>query len=228
MNQTLPIATKNAMFGLLTSLFIVLSLGVGFSMAHAAVSTQMDLGSTGADVTRLQTYLSGNTSIYPERLITGYFGTLTQAAVQRFQVAQNIVSSGTPTTTGYGRVGPSTMLRLNQLMDGTQASNIVPVLGSPNVQYGRDVATITWATNEATRGQVYFDTVSIRADEATGPGQQPYVSGILASDTNMTNSHTVTLSNLQPNTTYYYLVRAIDGDGNITITWPPISFHTAQ
>jgi peptidoglycan hydrolase-like protein with peptidoglycan-binding domain len=39
---------------------------------------------------------------------TGYFGPLTQEAVQKWQAAHGIVSSGTPDTTGYGAVGPST------------------------------------------------------------------------------------------------------------------------
>jgi peptidoglycan hydrolase-like protein with peptidoglycan-binding domain len=227
MTQTLSVGEKNALFGLLVSLFVVLSLGLGSGMAHAAtLSTQMSIGSTGGDVRSLQTYLATNADLYPEGLVTGYFGSLTQAAVQRFQAAQGIVSSGTPATTGYGRVGPATMARLNQLMGSTGDQAIVPVLGSPHVQYGRTGATITWATNEPTKGQVYFDTIAIRADEATGPMQQPYVSGTLASDPALQTSHSITLSGLQPDTTYYYLVRAIDSDGNISITWPSISFHT--
>lgn len=230
MTQILSVKAKAASYGTLTALFFVLSLGIGSSMAHAAVSTQMGIGSTGGDVTRLQTYLAANPDLYPSGLITGYFGLLTQGGVQKFQAAQGIVSSGTPATTGYGRVGPITMARLNQLMDvgNSQASDIVPVLGAPTVQYGQTSATITWATNEPTQGQVYFDTTTIRADEATGPHQQPYVSGTLAADTRLQTAHGVTLSGLQPNTTYYYLVRALDSDGNISITWPPISFHTAQ
>ena len=39
---------------------------------------------------------------------TGYFGKLTQATVQSWQRSHGIVSSGTPTITGYGAVGPRT------------------------------------------------------------------------------------------------------------------------
>jgi peptidoglycan hydrolase-like protein with peptidoglycan-binding domain len=227
MTQTLSVGERNAVFALFLSLLVALSLTIGFTFAHAAsLSTQMGIGSTGGDVTSLQTYLAANPDLYPEGLVTGYFGSLTQAAIQRFQAAQSIVSSGTPATTGYGRVGPTTLARLNQLMGSTGNQAIVPVLGNTDVQYGRTGATITWMTNEATQGQVFFDTVSIRADEATAPHQQPYISGTLASDTRMQASHAVTLSGLQPNTTYFYLVRAIDSDGNISITWPPVSFHT--
>lgn len=229
MTQTLSVGEKNAAVGVLLALSLVLSLGIGSHLAQAAsISTQMDIGATGADVTTLQTYLAANPELYPSGLVTGYYGLLTQAAVQRFQAAQGIVSSGTPVSTGYGRVGPTTLARLNQLMGGNQASNIVPVLGATNVQFGRTVATVTWTTNELTQGQVYIDTTSIRADEATGPHQQPYISGALTLDSSMSTSHSVTITGLQPDTTYYYLVRAVDSDGNISITWPPISFHTAQ
>ena len=40
---------------------------------------------TGGDVTRLQRFLAGDPSIYPEGRITGYYGSLTVAAVKRFQ-----------------------------------------------------------------------------------------------------------------------------------------------
>lgn len=48
---------------------------------------------------------------------TGNFLGLTQAAVQTFQRKYGIVSSGTPATTGYGRVGPKTRAKLNELFN---------------------------------------------------------------------------------------------------------------
>ncbi len=39
---------------------------------------------------------------------TGYYGPFTERAVETFQASHNIVSSGTPFTTGYGLVGPRT------------------------------------------------------------------------------------------------------------------------
>ena len=61
----------------------------------------LSLGSKGDDVTRLQQFLGRDTSVYPERMLTGYYGSLTEAAVRRWQVKFNIVSSGNPQTTGY-------------------------------------------------------------------------------------------------------------------------------
>ena len=74
-----------------------------------------DTGSNG-EVTRLQQFLvSQGASIYPEALVTGYFGPATERAVKRFQAAQGIVSSGTPESTGYGAVGPSTRAKIRTL-----------------------------------------------------------------------------------------------------------------
>lgn len=228
MTNTLSTRVHLAHIGLALSLFFVLSLGVGSAAAHAAtISTQLDVGDTGQEVTDLQKYLATNASIYPEGFVTGYFGSLTQAATQRFQATQNIVSSGSPATTGYGRVGPLTMTRLNALMSGGNVSwDTVPIQGPIAVQHDRTTATYNWTTNEPTQGQVYWSTLPIQSDEATGPYQTPYVSGTLAMDAGgLQTSHTVTVSNLQANTTYNYLVRSIDSAGNITMILPR-SFHT--
>ena len=94
-------------------------------------------GIKDSSVTTLQTDLASDSSIYPEKLITGYFGALTQKAVQRFQAKYGIVNSGTPLTTGYGRVGPKTRAKLNELY-GQHSSACMPgnpvsvTLTSPN------------------------------------------------------------------------------------------------
>jgi plastocyanin/peptidoglycan hydrolase-like protein with peptidoglycan-binding domain len=89
------------------------------------------LGMSGSDVSALQQFLARDPSIYPEGRITGYFGALTQAAVQRFQAAHNIVSSGTPSTTGYGTVGPRTIaaiaLACNSSSAGAGSGVVTPV-----------------------------------------------------------------------------------------------------
>ena len=86
------------------------------SVSSSSFTTTLGKGSEGANVTRLQQYLASDPTLYPEGLITGYFGSLTEAAVKRFQTKHNIVSSGTPLTTGYGHVGPATRAKLNALL----------------------------------------------------------------------------------------------------------------
>ena len=72
------------------------------------VGVTLRRGSNGDDVTRLQQFLALDANIYPEKLITGYYGSLTEAAVERWQARHNVVTSGTPGTTGYGQYGPRT------------------------------------------------------------------------------------------------------------------------
>lgn len=85
------------------------------SGSGTAFSRALRRGSRGDDVRLLQEFLSRDRAIYPEGLVTGYFGPLTEAAVQRFQAREDIVSSGDSASTGYGRVGPRTRARVNEL-----------------------------------------------------------------------------------------------------------------
>jgi Putative peptidoglycan binding domain len=64
-------------------------------------------GMRGADVMAVQqklivfSYLTSDSA-------TGYFGSLTQAAVSKFQCDKGLVCSGTAASTGYGTVGKKT------------------------------------------------------------------------------------------------------------------------
>ena len=71
----------------------------------------LSFGSRGVDVLALQKFFIGIGLLATESA-TGYFGKFTQAAVQSYQRSHGIVSSGTPTTTGYGVVGPRTRATL--------------------------------------------------------------------------------------------------------------------
>ena len=83
----------------------------------ASLSGTLGFGSEGEDVSSLQSFLSKDSSIYPEGLVTGLFGHATEDAVRRWQAAHDVVASGTPEMTGYGLVGPSTRGRMNQEME---------------------------------------------------------------------------------------------------------------
>lgn len=194
--------------------------------ANAALTQTLDIGESNTEVTELQTYLATNSAYYPSGLVTGYFGQLTKAGVERFQTAHGIVTNGTPETTGYGRVGPITLARINSILgSGNPGSNVswdtVPTLTYPAVTVTDTSATFSWTTNEQTTGQVHLSSAPLALNEATGPRQQPYVSGTTVNDSgNLQTGHTITVSNLQPNTTYYYLVRNTDSVGNMSMIWP--------
>ncbi len=69
-------------------------------------------GSRNAQVTALQQFLALDPTLYPEGLVTGYFGPATLAAVERFQVRYGIAAAG---DAGYGLVGPKTRAKINSL-----------------------------------------------------------------------------------------------------------------
>lgn len=71
-------------------------------------------GDSGDDVANLQIFLAHEPSLYPEGAIVGTFGPATERAVQRFQSQNNLVTSGTPETNGYGAVGPRTLALLQK------------------------------------------------------------------------------------------------------------------
>lgn len=78
-------------------------------------SSTLTVGSVGEDVELLQELLARDKSVYPEGYVSGFFTPLTELAVRRFQRKHGIISSGGPSTTGYGAVGPATQEKLQQL-----------------------------------------------------------------------------------------------------------------
>lgn len=66
-------------------------------------------GMSGDDVKALQAILAADTSIYPEGMITGFYGKLTSKAVKNFQKKYGIEM--------LGLVGPKTLKKLNEEAD---------------------------------------------------------------------------------------------------------------
>jgi hypothetical protein len=83
-------------------------------------------GVSNSEVRKLQELLAKDPSLYPEGMVTGYYGKLTQKAVERFQKKYGIVSSGTPESTGFGKVGPKTLAKLKEVFSATPATPAVP------------------------------------------------------------------------------------------------------
>ena len=98
--------------------------GASNSAVCAPIAKSLGQGSTGADVSSLQRFLARDPSIYPEAVVSGYYGALTTAAVKRFQIKYGIVSSGSPSTTGFGRVGPKTLAVINAQCGGSAGADV--------------------------------------------------------------------------------------------------------
>jgi len=210
----------------IASVFLM-AMSIPHLAGAATLDRQLELGMSGADVSVLQTFLAQDPTIYPEGFVTGYFGPLTKAAVSNFQSRNEIES--------VGRVGPITLVALNSRIGGgvnTGANIYAPVISSVQVSKVAIAATttgntytattntaaISWYTNEPARGIVYYSTSPLTTYE------HPHsvdVSGIaVMNDMAMHTFQSITLSGLQPNTTYYYLIYATDAAGNVSITLP--------
>jgi peptidoglycan hydrolase-like protein with peptidoglycan-binding domain len=83
------------------------------------LTRSLSLGMTSEEVKLLQEILATDPDIYPEGLVTGYFGALTEKAVKKFQAKFGIEQ--------VGNVGPKTMAQLNKLLtEGAGNSGKVP------------------------------------------------------------------------------------------------------
>lgn len=180
--------------------------------AYAAI-TMLSEGDSGSSVSELQAFLATDSAIYPEGLITGYYGPLTASAVGRFQCARGIVCSGSAATTGYGRVGPRTLAAIVSLQGGG-SGGVGGDVSAPIIYYPATVSTtstsavVSWTTSEAARHRVMYGTT------------WPFLYAIAPSVVSATTGTTalVVLPGLLPNTTYYYTRESIDLSGNIQWT----------
>lgn len=200
---------------LLSGTFALLFLAVPF-LANAVITTSLDIGATGTEVTEVQTFLAAQPTLYPEGLVTGYYGTLTAAAVQRYQCQKGIVCSGSAAATGYGRVGPQTRAAINFDLGaapgtGGSANDVfAPIMTGTTVTLSATSsapasATISWGTNEAARSRVMYST--------TWPFL--YAAAPSVADATVDTSTSITLTNLAPSTTYFYVQESVDASGNV-------------
>lgn len=202
---------------------------------------QLRLGMTGDDVKLLQEMLATDPDIYPEGLITGIYGKLTERAVKRFQ-ERNCLSQ-------VGNVGPQTLSKINEILqEGAGKSGKVPsgLLKAPGIwkkfcatssfattthaTTTRDVvppvisevsvteisstsATITWVTDEKANGVIWY---GITSPFATSTAVTVAKSTLVVKDNDFSLNHSLKIRKLAPNTVYYYVVASVDGFGNRT------------
>lgn len=188
----------------------VAPLALFASTAYAAtISQQLDQGMTNGDVTILQTFLAEDTTLYPQGLVTGFFGPLTAAAVSNFQARNGIAT--------VGRVGPITLAALNAQMNATatdegagKPNNVntgQPVISSIAITTGTNSANITWTSSTPASAKVYYGLTPTFV----------YKTALSAMGTSsLSTQQSVALSNLQSKTTYYYVVESLDPQGNFS------------
>lgn len=197
---------------------VAILLMFGRANAQEQLYSQLEIGARGGEVTKLQTFLAADVSVYPEGLVTGYFGALTKAAVARFQTKYGIPA--------VGRVGPMTLEKINSLIGGgsvgvgTDVS--APIIMNVSVLPVATSTQVTWKTNELAKGKVYYDVLFPALIEAVSRASVSIVNGLSMEEASYGVDHSLTLSNLQSNRTYYYVIQSTDASGNVMYTWPTL------
>ena len=70
------------------------TLQVQVADVHETLRTDLREGMTDDDIARVQELLASDPELYPEGYVTGYFGSLTSAALERFQARYDLEVTG--------------------------------------------------------------------------------------------------------------------------------------
>jgi peptidoglycan hydrolase-like protein with peptidoglycan-binding domain len=157
---------------------------------------QLREGVTGDDVKLLQEILATDPDVYPEGLITGYFGPMTKNAVKRFQKIAGLDQ--------VGAVGSQTLSRLNQLLtEGAGKSGKVPpgLLIAPGIRKKVDLELL-----KPLPGQVLPPGI---AKKIAGqlPGKDvtpPVISGVKITDITTTSAKITWTTNEESDSKVWY------------------------
>lgn len=221
--------SSSSRIGLLALSAIVAVGLISQVQAYSTITSQLDFGETNTDVTHLQTFFADNSQVYPSGLITGYFGTLTRAAVIRFQSLYGIDQAG--------RVGPVTRDKINSIILGggwtgvtpSPSSNLSgPTFYSLTKSQSNTSASFNFTTDEMTTVRVVYHTspLMFKEGDINSVGFGP-IGGSEATDGSiLSTSHSLTMANLQPNTLYYYTIIATDQQGNASVYGPNNALRT--
>lgn len=203
--------------------FGILSLSAISAVSAAAINRELQIGMYGTDVGVMQTFFKQDVTIYPQGLVTNYFGSMTRTAVRNFQARNGIAT--------VGRVGPQTLPVLNAaianntLGNGNNNNNgntgnygVAPTISGVNVSTtgSNNSVNLSWSTNELASGYIYYSTSPLNAYENDN---SVTVTGAntASNSTNFVSSQTIALQNLQANTTYYYMIYVTDQSGNVSV-----------
>jgi len=211
-NVIYSVMDKNTKIGIAIGTMLAFFTG-NFMITNAdSLSRQLQYGMSGSDVGTLQSFLARDPSIYTGP-VTNYFGSLTRAAVMKFQQMNNLAQ--------VGRVGPQTMALINQRMGNGTSTMPAPIKMIYNVSTStaNGVTTLNWTTLNSSRGVVYYSMYPMNMYENENSVS---IQGSTATDNNQGTTHSVQIPNLTPNTTYYYTIYTTDANGNVHMTWPGI------
>jgi len=153
-------------------------------------------GMTGEDVEMLQEILATDPDIYPEGLITGYFGPLTERAVKKFQQKMGVEQ--------VGLVGPKTLSKINELLtEGAGSSGKVP----PGLLIAPGIRAKIGYVPQAPADQVLPPGIAKKVGEATTTPPDvnaPVISDVAATSTATTSVKIIWTTDEEANSRVYY------------------------
>jgi len=157
---------------------------------------QLQEGMTGDDVKLLQEILATDPEIYPEGLITGYFGPLTKRAVKNFQKKANIEQ--------VGRVGPKTLAKINELLEsGAGSSGKVP----PGLLIAPGIIKKLGYAPEAPEDQILPPGIAKKLGEEEEEDEDttaPEISEVTATSTGVTSTNITWLTDEESDSKVWY------------------------
>ncbi|TSC70808.1 MAG: g-D-glutamyl-meso-diaminopimelate peptidase [Parcubacteria group bacterium Gr01-1014_46] len=194
-----------SIFGLvLAGLFVVQTAGATVALVDTPPNPtpSLRLGSRGDAVKVLQSQLSKVPNIYPEGLITGYFGTLTERAIKKLQGENGLEV--------VGIVGPKTRELLNKISKNSLFAMATNYIVTPQL------FVIESSSNSPTRGYVFWTANKNVKSEFWYSNTTPVASTSPANFfvNNLSFTHSVNLPGLSTSTTYYYMIKITDERGN--------------
>jgi hypothetical protein len=210
-NFSTPFGVTRSIALLIMGVATLLMFSFAYTADASTLTRQLELGMRGSDVSDLQVFLAKDSTIYPQGLITGYFGFLTKSAVSNFQSRNGILA--------VGRVGPITLAAINSQMGGLTFGTSPSIYGL-NLSVTNTTVNLNWNTNENASAIVYYSTSFPSMIEGSQTSGVTIGGSSVLVHTDLRSSHSVTISGLNSNTTYYYVVYVRDGSGNESITWP--------
>ncbi len=154
-------------------------------------------GSYGNDVRELQKFLSQDKKIYPERLITGYFGPLTEKALKKWQEKNGIKPAGivgSKTIAKFQEIGKGMVQNLIEQDVGT--FGIIPpgLLIAPGIQKKIEIYATTTPIVATSTLIVATTTLSLATTTISGTGINSAITATTTTTASSTSAATATNS----------------------------------
>lgn len=135
---------------LFASLILLPTIVSAQTFSQSSITRTLQKGMRDNDVKQLQQMLATDASVYPEGLITGYFGPLTQKAIKLFQQKNGLATTG--------KINIKTLDKINAVIKNANvnisANKFTPSLIAPTVSSITNVSKVAIKENNLIQPQI--------------------------------------------------------------------------